>query len=1309
VTVLDRTRKPLLSLTALLLVSLLAQACSSAARPGEESETSAASPAVPSRFVDDEEGRTDYLRHYFGGEASFGYLKFKTGVASAEVKRLRNGLTASGPAWVNLGPTSGAYQATSADPTATTTGRLTGIVTHPTNSQIVYIATAGGGVFKTTNASLTATTDWTWTPITDNLPASSAGGEIAVGAIAMSPTDPNTLFIGMGDPYFFGTKSLGLFITHDGGTTWTAGGLLGTSTSSQQMVALDSNNLIVAASAGLFRSTDGGLTFTAATIKGNVLINQAGSITLFPDGTLVASGTTSSGGQIFYSTDHGASWSLSTITGNPSGNQDYATVAPAATGTTGYALLASFTTLTAGVFKTTDSGKTFNYVTPNGVAFPYGTPAVSDTGQGMYNMLITVDPADATHLWVGTQNFLYRSLDSGATWVQASNYDTAFMHGDFHCAAWSKTGTKTLFVGNDGGLSVVKDPLRATIPAQGGGTTDLTYVDNRHNRGVASHLVYNIGSTFAPIVTDAHSRVSIGIQDDGVRVRTDTGSGLSSSGTFDETEGGDGFATIFHPYLPDLLLGGYQNHLLRAVDGRTIINVVMPPSTGPAVVMPFGIFLHADQSDPSGNGVLTLGQSIVYRSHDFGLTFTALSQNGYPSDFYVYAAAVAPTEPNTVALAGDFNGGFGAGFLSLDNGATWTQMGAIGATARARFVWFDNHNSSIIYLSAVQYDSTHHLWKSTDKGKTFTALDNGSNGLPNGIPVYLVKSDPIDGNLIYAGTDLGLYRSADGGSTWTRYGSGLPMVAVRDLWVAPDGSLLRVGTFGRGAWELPLGRVPNTVTAAITTPSADQTIISGTSVSFSGTVTSSGSGATTQGIWLFDDNTYATGLNVSHTFTTNSFITTAKVTFIGTDSSGASSGMVRTITVQPAPDFSLAVSNSIPCTLIGCHNQFKQAPGSTGTGTLNVASVTAPMTVALSVQSGLPAGTTLTLNPTTVTSGAGSAALTLNVGASTAPGSYTITLQGVGASGTHTAVLRLTVTAPPSVISNGDFETGSLSGWTSAGSTSISTTPHGGSYAARVGSTSATNGDSSISQSFTAPSTGGTLSFWYNVNCPDSLTYDWATATLVDTTASTTTTVLAKTCNTSNAWKQVTSSLVGGHNYTLTLVSHDDGAAQDPTYTDFDDVAVTASTPPPPSPLVNGDFEAGTLNGWSSTGSASIVSSPVHGGGSAVVLGVVGQPSKDSTLAQTFTAPSAGGTLSFWYQVVCNDTVTYDWATATLKDVTAGTTSTILAKSCSKSGAWTQVTAALVANHSYTLTLANHDDNYAGDETYTYFDDVAVK
>jgi phospholipase C len=140
--------------------------------------------------------------------------------------------------------------------------------------------------------------------------------------------------------------------------------------------------------------------------------------------------------------------------------------------------------------------------------------------------------------------------------------------------------------------------------------------------------------------------------------------------------------------------------------------------------------------------------------------------------------------------------------------------------------------------------------------------------------------------------------------------------------------------------------------------------------------------------------------------------------------------------------------------------------------------------------------------------------------------------------------------------------------------------------------------------------------------------------------------------------------------------------------------------------IVNGDFESGDLSAWTATGAAAI-STSAHSGSFSVELGTA-SPSTDSSVAQTFTVPAGGSQLSFWYQVNCPDTLQYDWASATLMDNGDGTTTTVLANTCTNDGMWRQATAAVTPGHSYTLTLASHDDNYPGDPTFTRYDDVVI-
>ena len=249
-----------------------------------------------------------------------------------------------------------------------------------------------------------------------------------------------------------------------------------------------------------------------------------------------------------------------------------------------------------------------------------------------------------------------------------------------------------------------------------------------------------------------------------------------------------------------------------------------------------------------------------------------------------------------------------------------------------------------------------------------------------------------------------------------------------------------------------------------------------------------------------------------------------------------------------ANDFSLSTAPSSGTAVQGSSAQT--------TVSTAVASGTAE-TVGLSA-TGLPSGATAAFSPASVTAG-GSATLTVATSAGTPVGTYPVTVTGTAPSASHSSTWTLTVTAVGGApaVTNGGFETGSLTGWTSSGAaTGISTVGHTGSSSALVGSTSPTNGLSSIAQTFTAPAGSTGLSFWWESACPDTLTYDWAIATLMDNTTGTTVTVLPKTCAASVAWAKVSAAVTAGHSYTLTLSSRDDNFAGDATYTRYDDIAV---------------------------------------------------------------------------------------------------------------------------------------------------------
>ena len=771
--------------------------------------------------------RRDWNLYWFGGRLSPEYLDYKNLVAAEEVQKWRRTLPAlpggralpaagSGtPAWVNLGPTSNVVDASwpSID-----SGRPVAILPHPTVPTTLYLATSGGGIFKCTNADVAGAADWIWTAITDGLPTSSSGGNVAIGAMAMSPADSNVLFVGLGD--HFDAEGRGFYRSADAGATWAAATGLGVATRSHAILALSATRILWATNDGLKLSNDGGATFAAVT--GGPAVDEVWSVQKVTATDLICSVKviTSGTGLNYYSADAGSTWILAPMTG-VTVTVGRVTLAAAADGATAYGILENSTaaTVAPGVIKTTDKGHTWTWLaapTTSGSLFKgTGGTMTADGGQGWYNHGLGVDPTNANHLVVGANLALYRSMDGGATWSQMTHWYGSlhpYAHSDFHATAWSNG---TLYVANDGGLAVVRDPWRATPPTG----EDLTFIDNRRNKGLTSHLVYNIGSTIATSPTDSKWRVTAGMQDNGTRIRQGSGTALQTSGVFEDMVGGDGFGTVIHPTNGNLMLGSlYYTQIYRSTNGGT--SSFTPSSTGITEsndknLAPFAPRIALGPLNEPDT-VYTFTNGKVYQSSNFGTLWSALPTTNLPpagtnsiSDptnaLYIRNFGAASGDANALGIAANQ----GRVFLSFNRGTTWAQAGTLPNKASyTSSIAFDPADAQTVYVSSVAPNAAkNHLWKTVNGGTSWMAIDgssSASNGLPFGIPVHVIKTVPGSPGTIYAGTDFGVYTSANGGTTWSRYGTGLPMVGVRDIYIAPDGSFLRVATYGRGVWELQI-------------------------------------------------------------------------------------------------------------------------------------------------------------------------------------------------------------------------------------------------------------------------------------------------------------------------------------------------------------------------------------------------------------------------------------------------------------------------------------------------------------------------
>jgi photosystem II stability/assembly factor-like uncharacterized protein len=203
--------------------------------------------------------------------------------------------------WSNIGPSSGSENYFDS-------GRLTGIVIHPEDSNVIYVASAGGGVWKTTNGGAS------WSPKTESV------GSLGCGALAMDPSDPETLYLGLGAPHRVGilglgtAPGLGVLKSTDGGAHWSGPILLGDSTTIRSLLVHTFNNDIVMAGTnrGLFRSTDEGESYQPVALGASVQevwsLAWAGGSKFVLSSKPHVEGQGSSFGRIYYSTDQGATW-----------------------------------------------------------------------------------------------------------------------------------------------------------------------------------------------------------------------------------------------------------------------------------------------------------------------------------------------------------------------------------------------------------------------------------------------------------------------------------------------------------------------------------------------------------------------------------------------------------------------------------------------------------------------------------------------------------------------------------------------------------------------------------------------------------------------------------------------------------------------------------------------------------------------------------------------------------------------------------------------------------------------------------------
>lgn len=674
--------------------------------------------------------------------------------------------------WRSIGP----KPTTSYFPTnwSLTSGRINTIAVSPSDSNIVLIGAAVGGIWRSTDAGAT------FTPVSDSQV------DLAVGSIAFAPSNTNIVYAGMGDKSsnYYGS---GVLKSTDAGVTWTRvsnSSILAPGRTTQILVDPSNPDIVLLAqysyintstnvtyATGFYRSTDGGVSWTRtwAGLSRDLVRHPSDPNTYFLAATRCD--TTSSytcdatTGGVWKSTNGGVNWTRIYTAPIASASNVKVAVTPAATSNL---YILSGTSTTAQLDVSTDNGGTF---TSMGYGF--------DTGQFSYNCYMFVSPTDPNVIYVGTRD-LWISTNGGSTWTNATNNFTfaggyqpnsARAHPDQHFFAFSTSNSGTIYISGDGGLWKSYD----------GGSTFSTL-----NSSLSLSMFVSIDMhPTNPFVTYG------GTQDNGTQKRT-------SDVAWREFATGDGGRTFADVLDPTIVYTTYVNNVVyrRGSNGD-----VFQAQIGSDTV--FSADRSAFYPPFVNNGVdstLYFGTYRLWKSTNRGTNWTApagtLDLTNGTSDT-LSAIAVAKSNLNVI-----YTGSAGGKVMvSGDGGATYTNITTGLPTRTIKSITVSPTDPATAWVTVSGYGSGH-IFKTTNSGSTWTDI---SGNLPN-IPTNALLLDPRNSNTMYVGTDVGVYRSTVGGTTWTSFNNGLPPMIVTSLDAQPNG-VIQAATYGRGMWEYDDRRV----------------------------------------------------------------------------------------------------------------------------------------------------------------------------------------------------------------------------------------------------------------------------------------------------------------------------------------------------------------------------------------------------------------------------------------------------------------------------------------------------------------------
>lgn len=693
---------------------------------------------------------------------------------------------------------------------AAMSGRVSAIAAHDVGGKTaLYVGAASGGVWKSLDGGTT------FKPVFDRAPVQS------IGAIAVDPQSPRTVWVGTGESWTRNSVSIGdgIYKSTDGGETWAHQGLPQSERITRILVHPTNGNVVYAcvpgklwsdsADRGVYKTTDGGKTW-ALVLKGENLSTGCSGLSLDPKspdvlfaglwdfrrkGWTSRSGgdgpTAPSGSGLFRTADGGGTWTRLTgdagvaTKGLPAGpwGRVEVEIAPSEPKIV-YAFIES---KDSALYRSEDGGVTWER---------------RDSSQGMvwrpfYFARLVIDPKNPDRLFKPGLA-LTVSEDGGRSFAPSGGGS----HGDWHDLWIDPTNPTHVIGGDDGGLWLSHD----------GGSR-------------WAHAMNLPISQFYHVSVDAKDPYQVygGLQDNSNWVGDSSYPGGITNSRWENIGGGDGFWAVVDPTDPESVYVESQGGYVTRIDRRTHAARDIQPKAGYKEKLRFNWNTPIHVS-PTQKGTVYIGAQFLFRSRDRGDTWERISPDLTTNDpekqkqelsggitvdnssaemhTTVYSISESPRDPKVIWVGTDD----GNVQLTRDAGKSWSNVVShVGGLPPASWVsWIEasRFDAGTAYAAFDRHtfgDMTPWVYKTTDYGQTWTRLVAPGSGVRG--YAHVIKEDVEDPRLLFLGTELGLWISVDGGGAWAEFkGRGFPSVAVRDLQVQPRDGDLVIATHGRGIW-----------------------------------------------------------------------------------------------------------------------------------------------------------------------------------------------------------------------------------------------------------------------------------------------------------------------------------------------------------------------------------------------------------------------------------------------------------------------------------------------------------------------------